>query len=302
MPQSIGVLALDAADFRLFNEFECDNLKLDKCQRLETDAWSGDRPGTKEVWPSVATGVTPEVHGWTYEKYDPGDGKPVGKVSYKAPLPIRIGRHFSEIIPKTAKQAVRGYYSDHGLEHIQVDHDHCFDEVYMWPGITPATNLSISHVIMGGAQQGELTHEEVQQRTLDITLEEFKWLATKTSGLIGAHSHILDVAGHIYCQRRDRLKDYYRRVDALVGWLRIESDELVILSDHGMRVGWLDDGEIGEHSFEAVVSSTNGLNGLPDSIYDVREWLEGQTSEDDDKSEISGSDTTEQQLKDLGYI
>lgn len=302
MPNSIAVLALDAADSRLIDDFNCGNLKLAQSQVLETDAWSTEKPSTKEVWPSVATGVTPDVHGWVFEEMDAGDG-PAGKANPGAKTWISLASAFSSIIPGRIKEWAKEVYIDEANQALKrIDHDHCFDEVYMWPGITSATHLSKSHGAMSQAQRGEITHEELRQRTIELTLDEVEWLVTRESKIVGVHSHILDVAGHVYAKREEHLKQYYERMDALVEWVRYECDELVILSDHGMQVGWYDDDEPGEHTFGAFISATSGLDGLPDTIYEVREWLEGQELSGYDVSTVASSDTTEEQLRALGYI
>jgi len=60
---TLAVVALDAADYQLAREWNCENILLDEHTELETFSYSGDDPVTLEVWTSVATGVHPREHG-----------------------------------------------------------------------------------------------------------------------------------------------------------------------------------------------------------------------------------------------
>ena len=63
MSDSLTVLGLDAADYRLAKRWDCENLLLDNHCGIRTFSYSLDVPATLEVWPTIATGVTPEEHG-----------------------------------------------------------------------------------------------------------------------------------------------------------------------------------------------------------------------------------------------
>jgi hypothetical protein len=80
-----------------------------------------------------------------------------------------------------------------------------------------------------------------------------------------------------------------------------EDDELLILSDHGMKNGLIDDSApaYGSHSFRAFAATTID-DPLPETVFDVFEWVESHVErgeEDDEELEMP-----KERLRKLGYI
>jgi hypothetical protein len=190
----------------------------------------------------------------------------------------------------------------------RTDADHVFESgvVRYWPGLTDAEHVLAAWRLMSLASGGEITEEALRREMEGFTGEELGWLAVASEWdvpVAGVHSHVVDIAGHVYCDREARLRETYEWADREVGRLRERVDRLVVLSDHGMQVGWLDDDDPGTHSFDALVAA-EGVDGpLPESVYDVRAWLEREmdapTAGDD---RTARSDTPTEHLRDLGYV
>jgi len=120
--------------------------------------------------------------------------------------------------------------------------------------------------------------------------------------LLGVHAHILDAAGHAFAEQPNQLREVYENVDEMLGVVREHVDRLVVLSDHGMEVGWIDsDEKPGSHSWRAMFGTTED-GPLPESVFDVREWLAQRESEQDGVVDAASLDTTREQLEDLGYL
>lgn len=294
MTDSLAVLALDAADYDLVRRWGCDNLLLEESGPLETFAYSLDHPFTPEVWTTVATGQHPEEHGVT------GDAQ-----EWENPA-LRIGSKVTQHCPPALRQVLGRPFRKRGADQSfdRTTYDHPFDEVFCWPGITPAHHLDQAWSWCDLAEAGDMTDAELQANIHENTGKEFGWLAAH-DGLVGAHSHILDVAGHVYCRRPERLRAVYEWADQQVGWLRGAVDELVLLSDHGMQTTATDDDDPGTHSWRALVAMTDGVQGpLPGSVYDVAEWLESQPTEQQSEANRGAveMDTPREQLADLGYL
>jgi hypothetical protein len=300
MTDPIAVLALDATDVRLARRWDCENLLLDDHQMLETYAHSLPFPRTVEVWPTVATGLSPDDHGIA------GDGN-----EWDNPL-LRTASRVTQYLPREVRSTLGRPFQRSGEKRsiARTDADHVFSDgaVRYWPGIAEATHLIEAWRLMSFTSGGDITEGRLERELKGLTGEELGWLAVACEWnvpIAGVHSHVLDTAGHIYANRESKLREMYKWVDQQVGILRDRVDRLVILSDHGMQVGWLDDESPGTHSFEALVAA-EGVDGpLPESVYDVREWLEAQfddvdTSGGDDTA--ASSDTPVQHLKDLGYM
>jgi hypothetical protein len=298
MTDTIAVLALDAADVRLAREWDCENLLLDDHRRLETYAHSLDFPRTVEVWPTVATGLGPEEHGVA------GDAN-----EWENPL-LQSARRVTRYLPRGVRATLGRPFQRAGADRsmARTDADHVFESgvVRYWPGLTDAEHVLAAWRLMSLASGGEITEEALRREMEGFTGEELGWLAVASEWdvpVAGVHSHVVDIAGHVYCDREARLRETYEWADREVGRLRERVDRLVVLSDHGMQVGWLDDDDPGTHSFDALVAA-EGVDGpLPESVYDVRAWLEREmdapTAGDD---RTARSDTPTEHLRDLGYV
>ena len=295
MTNQIAVLGLDALDIALVERWGCENLQLDAIAPLETEAWSTEYPHTREVWPSIATGKTPAEHGLSLDD--------TSETEWSNPLIDAASRMSSYLLPRSVREVIgESLHHQTKRELPQTETAHLFDDVYMWPGLTPATHLTDSWAIYDRVREEKITEAELRNELRTLFLDEVGWLAQASGSVVGVHSHILDVAGHLFARREDRLREYYESVDALVGWLRYEVDELVVISDHGMQVSWFDeDTEPGQHSFRAIVAATCEIEGLPDSIYDVKEWLSSNASSQSE-SRAASMDVTTDQLRSLGYI
>lgn len=299
MGDTLAVLALDAADYRLARKWDCENILLDEAGRLETFTYSLDHPFTPEVWASVATGLHPNEHGVREDAADWNS------------LPLRLASKMTHFFPHKVRNQLGKPFRKRGLEQEihRTSSSHAFEQgvAFGWPGIADAEHLSEAWKWASQINRDQLTEESLHQKTLGNTGKELGWLVgmeTANVPIAGVHSHILDITGHTYATRQSKLREYYEFVDEMVGQLRREVSKLVILSDHGMQVSWIDDESPGSHSMRAMVSSTSNVDGsLPFSVFEVREWLEANTGmalEDDDTR--ATMDTAEGRLRELGYI
>lgn len=303
MTDTIAVLALDAADVRLARDWDCENLLLDDHRKLETYAHTLDFPRTMEVWPTVATGLGPDEHGVV------GDAN-----EWENPA-LRAASRVTKYLPREVRSTLGRPFQRAGQERsmARTDASHVFENgvVRYWPGITPADHVREAWRLMALASGGEISEEQLKRELTGFAGEELGWLAVASEWnvpIAGVHSHAVDIMGHTYANRESRLRETYEWMDREVGFLRERVDRLVILSDHGMQVGWLDD-DPGTHSFDGLISA-EGVDGpLPDSVFDVREWLEAALDEtpaasDRDTAEdaAASSDTPVQHLRDLGYM
>lgn len=298
MTDTLAVLALDCADYELVDRWDCSNLLLDTHAPLETFTFSEDTPLTLEVWPTVATGQHPTEHG-IYDDAQTWETPALRMASmFTRPLPTawrrKLGRPFKE----------RG----HELSFDQTDVDHLFEAgaAYGWPGITDADHLRQAWSWMSAAKQNEVTERELSTNVVGNAGKEVGWLlAVGTLGvpIAGVHSHLLDVGGHAYARRESSLREYYEYADDMVGILRESLDRIVVLSDHGIQVSWLDDPEPGEHSTRALVAATDAIEGpLPEGVFDVREWLQPQIQARKGDDALVTMDTARERLETLGYI
>lgn len=299
---TLAVIALDAADYRLAEEWNCRNVLLDNHDRIETFAYSRDQPITLEVWTSVATGAHPREHGLS----STGEQQ-----TWTNPLLRSASAVAPYVLPKPARirlgTLLRGDGGDTELTFRQTDHDHAFPAggVYAWPGITPATHLSQTWHWLELAESGDITHDELWRRLYANAGKELGWVLgmNETSlPVVGVHMHVLDAAGHAYATSEDDLRAVYERVDEMLGTIRQQVDRLVVLSDHGMEVDWIDgDDDPGSHSWRASFGTTES-GPLPERLLDVRSWLDDHVESRSEATDAAELDATRAQLEDLGYL
>jgi len=299
MTNTVCVLALDAADYDLLKEWDCENLLLDDHQGIETFAWSHDQPYTPEVWATVATGVSPEKHGIGEQRQEMEWDNPV----------LRLGSHFTQHLPPRYRQKLGRPFRELGAEstfqEISNGVDHPFDDTLSWPGLGKAEHLKAMWQLADDANYGDVPKQRIEATFQSLTGQEIGYLEAMNetdNALVGVHAHILDIAGHLYAERPDELRTWYEWVDAQVGRLAKRCNRLVILSDHGIQTTYLNDDDPGSHSWRPYIA-VQGLDGvLPQTVYDVREYLEANSENSTVTTEDVQMDTPEETLKDLGYI
>lgn len=300
---ALVVLGLDAADLALAQRWQCENLLLKNYHELESFAHSRSFPITTEVWPTVATGRGPDDHGLvangSQQSWDHPLLRAVSPVVRRL-LPVEWRRQIGDSIRKSS------LFGDEELSMKRVDGDHAFEDgaVYGWPGLTDAKNLLEAWNLLARFEDGELDDLAFLRALYGNAGEELGWamaMAKFGTPLVGVHLHVLDAAGHAYAAREDQLRQVYEDVDTMVGAVRSAVDALVVCSDHGMTVEWLDD-EPGEHSWRAMFATTEE-GDLPGSVFDIREWLERHAGPDRRPAATgTGTAISRAQLEALGYV
>lgn len=302
--RSIAVLALDAADPALVEKWELENIPLDVMGELKTYAWTNEHPHTQELWPTIATGLHRDEHGvWPNDLVE-WDDQTISTASQMA----------EKVVPQGIRTAIGEMLIRRGTATHQFPTTDCetfLDYTFEWPGVTDAPHIRAVRGLLEQVVEGTMSHRKLRQQLYVQFGRKTKWLSAEMPGIRGAHTHILDVAGHAYGSDEDRLQSYYEFVDREVGHLRSDVDELVIISDHGMQTSYLgQDENPGEHSFRAMISATDGMMAadceLPEDVLSVKEWIESKTVSADERYGIEGqtveSAVDRDHLEQLGYL
>ncbi len=300
---TLVVVGLDAADPRLIERWNLQNLLLNTHAEMETFAHTREMPLTSEVWPTIATGVHPKEGGFDGRRGSDWRGlmsivDTVAKHLVPKSIRTNVGQRFRQA------QRVEAHFGSGDGDHVFAD-----GAVYNWPGITPAKNWARSEWWLEQYHKGKLTDLDFFRRQMAFTGEELGW-ATAMAGtwfpIVGTRCHILDHAGHAWADQPSKLRTTYERVNELVGFLRNSSDvtELVVCSDHGMQTSVCGDESPGSHSWHTLISTTID-DALPESVMGVRSFLERHRPEAipvNDEWNQSQIDTPTEHLKELGYI
>lgn len=296
---TLVILGIDALDSKQVDHLEIDELKLNTHGDMETFAYKQDAPFTGEVWPSVATGRHPREHGVIE------DGQ-----NWDNPIVDKFSTVFAPYLTMNQRSKLGDYISkitssDWSFE--TVDGDHIFEPAgrycHNWPCVVNPDELK--DIWNSFDKNTDSIDKEYDKEICARAAGKFGWvreMLNHDASLIGTHVHILDSAGHTYSDDKDKIRFFYEKVAESVSEIvedMDDSDEMLILSDHGMNVEWLqNDNEVGNHSWRAYSATT--LDERPEDVFDVREWVEKHVED----YEVEGEevDMPEEQLRDLGYI
>lgn len=297
---TLVVLGIDALDPDLVEAWDLEYAPLDDFGEMETYAHTKDLPLTPEVWPTIATGLGPKEHGITEENTSGWDNPFVDFASnYTWFLDFATRGTLGDIAHKLTG-------ADHHIP--ETDADSFFDGpgrlVHDWPGVENSQWLR--DVWATGIPEDGKTEEEFERDVLGLAVQQFAWveeMVAHPSTLVATHTHVLDMAGHVYAEDEEKLRSLYEWTDDWIGRVLAamsDEDEMLILSDHGIVTPNSPDGDLdyGEHSWRAFSSSTG--DSRPNSVFDVYDWVESHVDDEYDPGTIV--DLPEEQLRDLGYI
>jgi hypothetical protein len=270
------VLGWDGLDADLVEEFGLADEFGEYCSRLET--YANDtigKPHTREVWPTIITGLRPERHGIRAAT----DDDPV-KWSHPAlQTAADIGR---TIVPDAPRSAIgrwlrsqgaeverygAEYYADHGLSTV---FDGRRSSTIAVPNYWTGRDERMGFVFDRGAELSEWLDRDEHGwqpvgRQQQARVEERMWSEAGSKvglikselqreyDLIFAWFGVVDTAGHVEPVAEEPIQR--RAYEAAADWTNeirgtlSDEDDLVCLSDHGLRDG--------EHTMDAVIASDN---------------------------------------------
>jgi len=300
---TLVVLALDALDAGLVEHFDVPGFQLESSQEIETFAHTKeDTPYTPEVWATVATGVGPEEHGITG----------AGTSEWQNPI-LELASQFTGRLNESTRGTLGRLVRSKTGEREEIgetDVESIFDRpnavVHNWPGVHDGSKLQRAWDLMNAVAEGK-PKQEFERELFGLAAQQFGWareMLNHDVSLAGVHIHTLDAAGHAYSEDENSLRHIYERTGKFVAEITDSlgaEDDLLLLSDHGMRTSFYGDnvdGGPGSHSWRAYASST--VNDVPANVSDVADWIDGhvtynETSDDD-------VDIDKEQLRELGYI
>lgn len=297
---TLVVLGLDALDTAQIEHFENDEFKLNSFGRMESVAHQLDWPHTGEVWPTIATGLHPREHGITMS----------GESQWNNPL-IEFASKFTGRLPNNVRGrlgriATKTTGADWRIA--ETNAATIFDApgrvVHDWPGVYRSVVLERVWKTINHANDESIPEAQFDRDLMGVAAEQFGWVREMLDhnvSLVATHCHLLDASGHAYRFNEDHYRRFYDKAAKYVQEIRDAmrpGDEMLILSDHGMRTAWLDDEPIGVHSWRAVSASTS--DNRPESVFEVKEWVEEHIVDiDQDETAV---DLPEDHLRELGYI
>jgi len=339
--RQVVILGWDGLDYELLQRWGLESCFGESVKKLET--FSNPQmgvPHTREVWPSIITGVRPEEHGiWA--------SNPTGDVDWddsKLTLASNIGQY---IVPQTVRTKIGQYLLDRGVERNQFNKDHYaenglstlfderasqsisvpnyrvpLDDEYDLSFYRKATFSEIMDVIDtddGRSLKQPLVSKQVIDRKLKLTLHKRLALLQnaieRQNELIFCWFGYIDTVGHLspMIEEPGYQRRHYEVAARVTESIRAslgDSDVLICLSDHGLRDG--------KHTDSAVICADDvGFLTDVSAVFDVKDAIDShyppiggdnQGIRDEfvagverEKVRQSTSDVREN-LEDLGYI
>ena len=296
---TLVVLGIDALDSRLVRRFCGDSIKLNKSGEMETISQNRDRPHTTQVWPTMATGLHPREHGMGVDRAGEWNNPVIEALSKKLSfLSLEHRKKLGNII-----SGVTG--DDWNFPTVEEDTFADRDGVFLhnWPGVVHPEVLRRAWDEINYSVENRTSEQEFDLLVKSMGASKFEWIREAMQydvPVVGSQIHAIDSAGHAYSRNEQKYKEYYQWVEGKIRTIinnTDTSDDILIVSDHGICVSWLDEHDIGLHSWYAYSASTT--EDRPKNVLDVRQWIEENSEQNSENDEL---DLPEGQLKELGYI
>jgi hypothetical protein len=302
------ILGLDGLDAGLVEHWDIDSFRLSQSREIETFSYGHKRPYTLEVWPTIATGLHPKQHGIIK-----GDTS-----NWENPI-LDFLSQFTDILPNNLQSKLGSYFDSATGSNFALattSAETFFDGpqrvVQNWPGVTAGQEL----VDVWNMTKAGYSNNEFEREVFGKAAGQFGWaeeMLRHDPVLAGVHIHALDVFGHAYTAEQEgftkstgRIRDLertYREIGQRIRQIEesmSEEDNLVVLSDHGMRNEIIDqaDMDFGVHSYRAFAATTVD-DPLPETVFGVYDWVEKHVEEGEAEEAMQ---MPKQQLRELGYI
>ena len=231
------VLAIDALEYQLVEEFNCDNLKQQFYGKTDISEFS--QPRTMVLWSSFSTGQNREKDVLADGNREMWDKKwPIEETffsNFKSPVVIDLpGFSYSLEAHQRSRELLKKFFEVEGEEKEKVRKQYNED--------------AFTH------------HRKIKEQFLKALDEDHDFV-------LGYFS-VIDVIGHLNFGNKMLMRMLYREMDDLAKLAATKTDKLLILSDHGMTGV----GMFGDHSTYGFWS-TNWKDLETPRITDIGKFL-----------------------------
>lgn len=324
---TLVVVGIDALDADLVSEETHPNLTLENHREISTLRSSNGELSTHELWPTIITGLSPKQHGLTlnsglnWESSIIQYGAEIAKYTLPGSVRSRIGAWILNNANVDVFQTPVSYYDQRGLSTL---FDGAVSKAIGIPNyVTDSEGRDREHELRRG--MGDLFERDADrpgghassdpvmfyERCMEMVMIRLarirRALRSRRYELVFGYTSGLDLIGHVVYNDPELQGQAYAEIDEFVGELRSdldENDNLVLISDHGLREGM--------HTEAAMIASLeSGIVEEVSSVLEVREALERELEDTDHRpqkkgptSASSGADeaAVREHLQNLGYI
>lgn len=338
MTNTTIVLGWDALDAELVEEFDLGDSFGEFRSEIDTfDNPVLEEPHTRELWPSIITGVSPEDHGlWA--------ATDEGGVQWDNPILNAASTVAQGIVPHGVRKRIGALLRDRGAGVTEVGPEYyaergistVFDGRLSRPVSVPNYHVDrdeelgistyrtdIWNSMIETADDPDRTvyeprveKHELEEQLLSKTLSRLSVVRSALQydyDIVFAWFGYLDTAGHLapMIDEQGWQERHYRRAARFTNEIRselCEDDHLICVSDHGLRDG--------RHTYTPVIASDaqRAVEGV-ESVLDVRRGIDAvaassghRTPSVRDEYRCEGTQQAmdesdvQEQLEDLGYL
>ena len=325
---TVVVLGLDALDPELVDPDGHPSLTLAAHRSIDTIVSQVGEPATHELWPSIITGLPPAEHGLQLG---------TGGIGWENPL-VSLGARVADHVLPDAIQSKLGAWI---LDRTETDAFRTPAEYYPDNGLTTLFDgrrsraIGVPNYVVDPDEEdrehrlrqrlgeyldfdpaAEHTHTtddlvELYERCLEMSMVRIARTRRALRGgqyeLVFGYTSGLDLVGHVTFDRPGVQRAAYDELDTFVGELVADlddSDELLLVSDHGLQDGL--------HTETAMVAGTDPKTvAAIDSVLDVRAAVAAALDRGDHEprpridaaeTDLDRSREVRDQLEDLGYM
>lgn len=324
---TLVVLGIDALDPELVNPTRHENLVLSSHASIETISSASGEPSTHELWPTIITGLRPEVHGLTLADGVAWDSSLLRFAStaanYVLPDPIqsRIGAWLLNSTEQDAFRETADYYETEGLE--TVFDDRTSRAIGIPNYVVDPSDEDREHKLrkdMGkmferdaGAKGGHKSNDPLSfyERCLEMSMIRIartrRALRSRQHELVFGYTSGLDLIGHVSYDAPKLQERAYDELDDFVGELRgdlNDGDTLLLISDHGLQDGVHTHEAMAAGTDPEMVKSINAVVDVKAAVDDILATGRHRPADHHLQRQSGNGDqqAVKEQLEDLGYM
>jgi len=318
----IIVLGWDALDIELIHKYGLHNRFGNHERRIDTYVNPAiDEPHTKELWPSMITGLHPDEHG--IHAAVEGDGVAWDSTALRTAASVADG-----IVPDDVKTWIGRKLRENGIGLETRDQSYYADNTIETVFDSGGTAISIPNYQTNAdkthgfdANRDELWKELQLDKSLEKGMRPtvdketlHRLLTTKAGSRVGPTMQainsgeslvwtwfgLIDTVGHMQPALGENIvEQYYRFAANITETIQELAPEatVVSVSDHGLQNG--------THEHYATVCCDESIPPEVGHVFDLYDWIQAErttTKKQSESVDAEGVENVEQQLEDLGYV
>lgn len=323
---TLVVLGLDALDPELIDIEAHPHLVLDHWHAIETIESARGSPSTHELWPTIITGLPPQDHGirldqgvsWGNPILDVGST--IGEYILPRKIRRRIGNWLLNNVEVDTFRTPQTYYEANDLHTLFDGRESRAIGIPNY--VTNPDEIDREHQLRKSL--GDMFERDPEARGGHTSSDPHRFyevcmemamvriarvrcaLRSRRYELVFGYTSGLDLIGHVTYDLPSLQERAYQELDQIVSELVDDlspTDELLIVSDHGLQDGIHTDVAMVAGTNERLVSNIESVTDVYDAV--LAELDHGEHVPDMESSMDRDRDRgaeVEQHLRDLGYL